>query len=195
MRSFLNINPKELSTLVEVQNAGYAFKDNESVARFIKEKMKKPSSIMTWEYKVLVALIFTEIYKQKANDDKKEFLKFEKALFAKSGDKESAAKIFVETWRREAIDVIQRFDRISGHGGPEHPLEATLVVELLIEICIFCKNVKVLKNKTRLEKMKQNFDIAFIEGIAEVRIFIVSFHSILLRSSRTFEDKGGSSEA
>jgi hypothetical protein len=112
MQSFLNKSPTEVSTLAEVQCAGYAFRDVESLAQFIKEKMNKVSSITTWEYKVLVALLFTGIYKEERS------MKFQKAIFADKGDNnERAAKILVKTWRREAIDVITNFDRIQWSRG------------------------------------------------------------------------------
>ena len=178
MQSFLNKDPTTVSTLAEVQRAGYAFKDVDALVQFIKAKMKKSSSIMTWEYKVLVALLFTGIYKEEQNVVKKGIMKLQKSIFAKSGDdNETAAKILVETWRREAIELITSFDRVSGRGGTEHPLKATLVVELLIEISIFCTKLKGLEKKKQLDRMRELYDIGLVEGNAEVRsLFLLFIH-------------------
>lgn len=182
MQSFLNKDPTTVSTLAEVQRAGYSFKDVDALVQFIKAKMKKSSSIMTWEYKVLVALLFTGIYKEEQNVVKKGIMKLQKSIFAKSGDdNETAAKILVETWRREAIELITSFDRVSGRGGTEHPLKATLVVELLIEISIFCTKLKGLEKKKQLDRMRELYDIGLVEGNAEVRSLFLRFIRITER--------------
>jgi hypothetical protein len=69
----------------------------------------------------------------------------------------------------------QTLIEFSGHGGTEHPLKATLVVELLIEMCTFCIKLKGFKTKQQLDKMKEDYDIDLVEAISKVRSLIFSF--------------------
>lgn len=177
MRPYLkNKQDQEFKTMEDVRAATYAFRDNASAERFLVEKMRKvPSVIQSWEYKVLVALVFTNIYQDKVGAQ--DTTQFEKTIFGKgkAKDQELGVKIFCETWRNEAIalfDVYEKALESTEESKPDvHPLKASLLTELLLEFCNFTAKCKVLKSKALLEKIKDptKYGIDFMEGLTQVR--------------------------
>jgi hypothetical protein len=177
MRPYLdNKQDQKFKTMADVRAAAYAFRNNDSAERFIVEKMRKvPSVIQSWEYKVLVALVFTNIYQDKV--DAKETTQFEKTIFGKgkTKDQELGVKILCETWRNEAIALFDVYEKglesteESKHDN--HPLKASLLTEFLLEFCNFTAKCKVLKSKAQLDKIKDptKYGIDFMEGLKQVR--------------------------
>jgi hypothetical protein len=183
MRPYLNKDVCDCETMADVRAAGYAFGSSESAERFLVEKMR-PSRIKTWEYKVLAALVFTNIYSQQQQQqqlDKTDFskivTKFEKTIFGKgeTKDQELGAKIYCETWRSQAVALFAECHKAleSNNAGEDDKLalKASLLAELLLEFCKFTAKCKVLKSKAALDKIKDpaKYGIDFMLGLEQVR--------------------------
>lgn len=181
MRPYLNKDVHEYTSMAEVRAAGYAFGSNESAERFIVEKMR-PSKIQSWEYKVLVALVFTNIYQQQQQIEKtdasKVITKYEKTIFGKgeTKDQELGVKIYCETWRNQAVALFGEFEKVSESNDSDktadHELKTSLLAELLLEFCKFSAQCKVLKSKSALDKIKdpKKYGIDFMLGLEQVRM-------------------------
>ena len=177
MRPFLsNKEEREFETMADLRGAAYMFDDIAAAELFIVEKMRKtPFVIQTWEYKVLVALTFTNIYEHYLEKkDPKITTKFEKTMFGKGETKNQTpgVKIYCKTWRSEAVALFDEFEKCSKLANKgEHPLKASLLSELLLEFCTFSAKCKVLKSKAALDTIKDpsRYDIDFVEGVKQVR--------------------------
>ena len=183
MRPYLsNKVEQEFNTITDLRLAAYSFESSDVSERFIVEKMRvTPPIIQSWEYKVLVALMFTSIYQHLETEDSAKAIKqFERRFLnrGKAKDQVSGIKIFCDTWRSEAIALCEEFElalNLTCTGDPQeaggHPLKASLLAELLQEFCEFCAKTQVLKSKAKLDIMKNptSHGIDLIDAVKQVR--------------------------
>ena len=175
MQPYLSNKGKhEFETMSALRDAAHEFESNEAAERFIVEKMR-PSLIDSWEYKLLVALVFTNIYPKNDTVDPKVTKTFEKTIFGKgeTKDQELGVKILYETWRSEAMALFDAFEKastITGTAKEPHPLKESLIAEFLVQFCAFTAKCKVLSSKKQLVKLKDpsKFGIDFMQGLTQV---------------------------
>ena len=192
MRLYLNKEVCECETMADVRAAGYSFGSNESADQFIVDKMRT-LMIRSWEYKVLVALVFTNVYQQQIETDGPRVIsKFERILFGKgkTKDLEPGVKIYCERWRSQAVALFAEFDEAFKSANSSkldsHPLKTSLLAELLLEFCKFSAKCKVLKSKDALDTIKDpaRYGIDFVTALEQVRrakrpfVLITMFRSL-----------------
>ena len=182
MRPYLNREVCECEAMADLRASGFAFESNESAERFIVDKMRT-SRITSWEYKVLVAVVLTNIYQQQLETEV--ITKFEKTLFGKgkAKDQEPGVKIFCERWRSQAVALFAEFEKAwksANSSTPDsHPLKTSLLAELLLEFCRFSAKCRVLKSKSALETIKDpaRYGIDFVRALEQVSWLMSPFVS------------------
>jgi hypothetical protein len=145
-------------SLETIRKGGYAFRSFQLAEDFVRLKMRM-EAVSTWEYKILVTLACVGMYHTNDNPRNFEIVIFDKG---KSKRDTPAIRIIIEEWKSEAIRVIQNWEQafISEHrhqdkaSEKENPLKRSLLPEFLLEVCRFCRELRILEKKSAWEKIK-----------------------------------------